>query len=148
MHPVLNTVRAHKGVDYAAPMGSKIMATADGSVEFVGVQSGYGNVVVLKHDHTYSTVYGHMQGFAAGIKRGQPVKQGQVIGYVGMTGLASGPHLHYEFKRNGVQVDPQSAEVPLARPLPAAEKQRFAEQLSQLTQQTQLLNSAQQGGFE
>lgn len=135
LHPVLNTIRAHKGVDFAAPIGSEVMATANGSVEFVGNQGGYGNVIILKHDKTYSTVYGHLSGFAKNLRRGKTVNQGDVIGYVGMTGLSTGPHLHYEVKINGAQVDPQSKQVPLAQALSPAERQRFLAATSQLDQQ-------------
>ena len=107
-HPILNTIRAHKGVDYAAPTGTPIQAVADGRAEFVGWQTGYGNVIVLKHADTYSTLYGHMSGFARGLKVGATIAQGQTIGFVGMTGLATGPHLHYEFRINGVHRDPLS----------------------------------------
>lgn len=131
-HPVLQTMRAHKGVDYAAPIGSKIMATADGKVEFVGVKSGFGNVVILRHNKTYSTVYGHMNGFAKGLRAGSSVQQGQVIGYVGMTGLASGPHLHYEFLVNNQQIDPLSSKVPVTTTLNASQRVAFNAQSQKL----------------
>ena len=106
LHPVLQTVRAHKGVDYAAPIGTKVLAAADGTVEFVGPQSGYGNVVIVEHRDGVSTLYGHLSAFGSGLQKGQRVDQGAVIGYVGMTGLATGPHLHYEFRINGEHQDP------------------------------------------
>jgi murein DD-endopeptidase MepM/ murein hydrolase activator NlpD len=105
-HPILNRIRAHKGVDYSAPMGTPIQAVADGDVEFAGWQNGYGRVVVLKHGNSYSTLYGHMSGFASKIRTGERVNQGQTIGFVGKTGLATGPHLHYEFRVNGENRDP------------------------------------------
>ena len=117
MHPILNKIRAHKGVDYAAPMGTPVRAVANGKIDFAGVQSGYGNVLVLKHGDRYSTLYGHMMKFAPGISRGDVVKQGQLIGYVGKTGLATGPHLHYEFRIDGAHVDPLTAKLPQAIPL-------------------------------
>lgn len=132
MHPVLQTLRAHKGVDYAAPIGSKVMATADGVVAFAGVQGGYGNVIILKHDKTYSTVYGHLNGFARGLRTGMRVSQGEVIGYVGQTGLASGPHLHYEFRVNDVQIDPLSTTVPVATTLDKQQQVAFREQSDRL----------------
>jgi len=127
-HPVLQKMRAHKGVDYAAPTGTRIRATADGVVEFVGRQNGYGNVVILRHQNAYTTLYGHMSGFAAGLKKGQRVSQSDVIGYVGATGLASGPHLHYEFRINGVHQNPLTIAMPSAPPLTAAQLPAFKTQ--------------------
>lgn len=117
LHPILNKIRAHKGVDYAAPMGTPVRSVANGSIEFAGVQSGYGNVLVIKHGEHYSTLYGHLMKFASGISRGDSVKQGQLIAYVGKTGLATGPHLHYEFRINGAHVDPLTVKLPHAVPL-------------------------------
>jgi murein DD-endopeptidase MepM/ murein hydrolase activator NlpD len=111
-HPVLQTWRAHKGVDYAAPVGTRVRATGNGVVEFVGRQGGYGNAVILRHPSGRSTLYGHLSGFAKGIHAGRRVDQGEVIGYVGMTGLATGPHLHYEFRVNGVHQNPLRAVLP------------------------------------
>lgn len=125
LHPVLNTMRAHKGVDFAAPIGTPIKATADGIVAFVGQENGYGNVIKASHGGHYSTVYGHLSRFASGLHNGQHIKQGQVIGYVGMTGLASGPHLHYEFKIDGQQRNPMSVALPSAQPVGAAYKVAF-----------------------
>ncbi|MCF3992042.1 peptidoglycan DD-metalloendopeptidase family protein, partial [Pseudomonas aeruginosa] len=105
-HPILNKIRAHKGVDYAAPIGTPIKATGDGKILEAGRKGGYGNAVVIQHGQRYRTIYGHMSRFAKGIRAGTSVKQGQIIGYVGMTGLATGPHLHYEFQINGRHVDP------------------------------------------
>ncbi|WP_043114522.1 OapA family protein [Solimonas soli] len=117
-HPILNTIRAHKGVDYAAAIGTPVRATGDGIVDFVGVKSGYGNVVTIRHGAKYSTLYGHLSRFRAGLKAGQRVRQGQLIAYVGMTGLATGPHLHYEFRVNGVHQNPLTVALPRANPLP------------------------------
>ncbi|MDR0380055.1 MAG: peptidoglycan DD-metalloendopeptidase family protein [Candidatus Accumulibacter sp.] len=125
LHPVLHVVRAHKGVDYGAPTGTRIRAVADGVVEFAGWQGGYGNMVVLKHQGRYSTAYGHMNGFAPGIRKGTRVSQGDTIGFVGQTGLATGPHVHYEFRINGRQVDPMSVSLPDAVPLNSAQLSRF-----------------------
>jgi len=97
-HPILGTWRAHRGTDYAAPIGSRVLATADGAVEFIGEQGEFGNLVILEHQNQFLTYYAHLQGFAPGLTLGSRVQGGQVIGYVGMTGLATGPHVHYEFR--------------------------------------------------
>ncbi|PNB73846.1 peptidase M23 [Pseudomonas sp. GW456-E7] len=127
-HPILNKIRAHKGVDYAAPRGTPIKAAGDGKVLLAGRRGGYGNTVVLQHGNTYTTLYGHMQGFAKGVKTGGTVKQGQVIGYIGTTGLSTGPHLHYEFQVNGVHVDPLGQKLPMADPIAKGERARFLAQ--------------------
>jgi murein DD-endopeptidase MepM/ murein hydrolase activator NlpD len=124
-HPVLQISRAHKGVDYGAPIGTKVRSVADGSVEFSGVQNGYGKLIILKHQGAFSTAYGHLSGFAAGIKKGARVKQGDTIGFVGQTGLASGPHLHYEFRVNAQQVNPLAVTLPTAIPLEPSQISRF-----------------------
>lgn len=124
-HPILNKIRAHKGVDYAAPRGTPIKAAGNGKVLLAGRRGGYGNAVIIQHGSSYKTLYGHMQGFAKGIRTGVNVKQGQIIGYIGTTGLSTGPHLHYEFQVNGRHVDPLSQKLPMADPIPAGEKQRF-----------------------
>ncbi|TAN80474.1 MAG: M23 family peptidase [Gallionella sp.] len=124
-HPVLNTWRAHKGVDFAAPTGTKVKVTSDGVVSSIGKQNGYGNVVMVNHQGRFSTVYGHLSRYAKGLHQGQRVAQGDVIGYVGMTGLATGPHLHYEFKIDGQQRDPLRVALPNAQPVGAADKVAF-----------------------
>jgi murein DD-endopeptidase MepM/ murein hydrolase activator NlpD len=124
-HPILNRIRAHKGVDYAAPTGTPVRAAGDGRVKFVGRQGGYGNVVELEHGSGVVTVYGHLSRFAASLRRGQKVDMAQVIGYVGMTGLATGPHLHYEYRVRGVHKNPQTVPLPDAEPIPAVERERF-----------------------
>lgn len=124
-HPILNKIRAHKGVDYAAPHGTPIKAAGDGRVILAGRKGGYGNTIILQHGQSYRTLYAHMQGFAKGIRNGSSVTQGQIIGYIGTTGLSTGPHLHYEFQVNGVHVDPLSQKLPMADPIAANEKQRF-----------------------
>ncbi len=116
-HPILKTWRAHNGIDYAAPAGTRVKAAADGTVAFSGWQGGYGNVVILQHNGGYSTVYGHLSVFAKGLRMGQRVSQGDVIGQVGATGMATGPHLHYEFRFNGVQRDPTKVAMPAANPV-------------------------------
>ena len=130
MHPILGRMRAHKGVDYAAPSGTPIHAAGDGVVKFRGWMRGYGNFVVIQHNGSISTAYGHLSRFARE-RVGQRVSQGQVIGYVGMTGLATGPHLHYEFRVNGAQRDPQSVTLPKPVPLPGAQLARFKAEVVQ-----------------
>jgi len=117
MHPVLHQLRAHRGVDYGSPHGSPIYATADGTVSFSGDKNAYGNTVVLKHGERFSTLYAHMDRIASKSKKGSKVKQGDVIGYVGNTGRVTGTHLHYEFRVNGIQIDPLKVELPAAEPL-------------------------------
>jgi murein DD-endopeptidase MepM/ murein hydrolase activator NlpD len=124
-HPILHKIRAHKGTDYAAARGTPIRAAGDGKVVKRGWQGGYGNTVEIQHNSKYRTLYAHMNGFAKGLNVGSKVEQGQIIGYVGSTGLASGPHLHYEFKVDGVQKDSVKLDLPMADPLPAAEKKTF-----------------------
>ena len=124
-HPILNKIRAHKGVDYAAPRGTPIKAAGDGKVILAGRKGGYGNTIVLQHGSRYRTLYAHMQGFAKGVRTGGTVKQGQIIGYIGTTGLSTGPHLHYEFQVNGTHVDPLSQKLPMSDPIARQEKQRF-----------------------
>jgi murein DD-endopeptidase MepM/ murein hydrolase activator NlpD len=124
-HPVLNTIRAHRGVDYAAPTGTPVRAAGDGRVRFVGRQGGFGNVIELEHGSGVVTVYGHLSRFAAQLHRGQRVALGQVIGFVGMTGLATGPHLHYEYRVRGVHQNPQTVRLPDANPIADADKDRF-----------------------
>ena len=128
-HPVLGTVRQHKGVDYGASTGTPIMAAGDARVQFVGWKGGYGRAVILDHGRGYTTLYGHMSRFGD-IKQGQKIPQGKVIGYVGMTGLATGPHLHYEFRINGVHRNPLSVTMPPPEPLGGAALLAFRTQTS------------------
>jgi len=114
MHPILHRMRAHQGVDYAAPIGTPVKATGDGRVEFAGRKGGYGNFIVIRHWGPYETAYGHLSRFKPGIHAGTQVHMGEVIAYVGMTGLATGPHLHYEFRVNGVHVNPVTVPLPRA----------------------------------
>ena len=116
-HPILQRWRAHKGIDYAAATGTGVKATADGIVENASYDRGYGNVIVLRHQQKYTTLYGHLSGFARGISRGARVSQGQVIGFVGSTGLSTGPHLHYEFRINEIHHDPLTVAMPEAPPI-------------------------------
>lgn len=124
-HPVLNKIRAHKGVDYAAPRGTAIKATGDGKVVHRGRKGGYGNTIILRHGNTYTTLYAHMSKYSKNTSVGSRVKQGQIIGYIGSTGLATGPHLHYEFRVNGVHRNPLKVKLPSANPLPDSEMDRF-----------------------
>jgi murein DD-endopeptidase MepM/ murein hydrolase activator NlpD len=124
-HPILNLIRGHMGTDYAAPTGTPVHAAGDGRVSFAGRHGGYGNAIVLTHGGNVSTLYGHMSRFARNMRVGTHVQQGDVIGYVGMTGLATGPHLHYEYLTNGVHRNPQTVQLPGAEPLHAAALQRF-----------------------
>jgi murein DD-endopeptidase MepM/ murein hydrolase activator NlpD len=120
MHPILNRIRAHKGVDYAAPIGTPVRAAGDGVIRFAGVLGGYGNLVEIQHTRSITTVYGHLSRFAHGMRPGTHVTQGTVIAYVGMTGLATGPHLHYEYRVNGVFKNPQTVILPAAAPINTA----------------------------
>ena len=142
MHPILGTMRAHRGVDYAAASGTPIHAAGDGKITFRGWQNGYGNVVILQHGGHYSTLYGHMSRFAS-IRDGQRVSQGQTIGYVGMTGMATGPHLHYEFRIDGTHRDPLSVTLPKAEPLPQVELARFHGQTQPMLAKLKTLEATQ-----
>jgi murein DD-endopeptidase MepM/ murein hydrolase activator NlpD len=124
-HPVLHKFRAHRGVDYAAPRGTRIKATGDGKVEFIGYKGGYGRTIVLRHGSTYTTLYAHMSRYARGLRRGQRVSQGQTIGYIGSTGLSSGTHLHYEFRVRGVHRNPLRVKLPKASPIEKKYEQHF-----------------------
>ena len=135
LHPVFGTWREHKGVDYAAPHGTAVKATADGVVEFVGQQNGYGNFIVLRHRDKYTTAYGHLSGFARQIKPGTKVAQGDTIGYVGSTGWATGPHLHYEFRINNVHQDPLTVTLPSAAALTGNTLTAFRNQTAALDTQ-------------
>lgn len=144
MHPIHKTWTGHKGVDYAAPTGTPIHSTADGTVEFAGWQNGYGNVVIVKHHGQYSTLYGHQSKLAEGIRKGATVSQGQLLGYVGSTGWATGPHLHYEFRVDNRPVDPLSVDLPVARTLEANERKAFAEAVAPYRAQIEMLTALQQ----
>lgn len=128
LHPIYDRIKPHKGVDFAAPTGTPIHAAGAGKVEFVGWQHGYGKVVKIKHEGGYETVYGHMSRFNDALKKGSTVAMGQTIGFVGMTGDATGPHLHYEFHVNGVYTDPLIAKMPEANPIPSKYRKDFLAQ--------------------
>lgn len=140
-HPVLNRIRAHKGVDYAAPTGTPVRATGIGKVVFRGSKGGYGSTIVLQHGSQFSTLYAHLSRFANGVRVGTKVQQGQVIGYVGQTGLATGPHLHYEFRVNDVHRDPLKMKFPSAEPISAQLRAAFTlaaqERLDQIAKHQQ-----------
>lgn len=145
VHPISGQWKRHQGVDFAAPTGTPIRAAGDGTIDFVGVQGGYGNLVVIKHWNNYSTAYAHMSRFASGIKKGAKVSQGGVIGYVGSTGWSTGPHLHYEFRVNNQPRDPMSIDVPNAQPLAGAELQRFRAVASEMSHRFALLTPQDKG---
>lgn len=130
-HPILNRIRAHKGTDYAAATGTPIKSTGNGRVIFAGRKGGYGNVVVIKHNRRYETRYAHLSKFNRRARKGMRVKQGQIIGYVGMTGLATGPHLHYEFRVDGIHRDSLKVKLPTASPIPKQYKASFLKTASQ-----------------
>lgn len=142
-HPILNRIRAHKGVDYAAATGTPIKATGDGKIVFRGRKGGYGNAIVIQHGSRYSTLYGHMSKFRGGITTGSRIKQGQIIGYVGMTGLATGPHLHYEFRIDGVHRDPLRVKLPGAEPLANKYRADFDKKAEALLAQLDLVRDVQ-----
>lgn len=140
-HPILHKIRAHKGIDYGAPSGTPIRAAGDGKVVFAGVRNGFGNVVMIQHGGVYTTLYGHMS--KIGVKNGARVSQGQIIGAVGQTGLATGPHLHYEFHVNGTAVNPlANMNVAMAEPLSKAEKADFDKTTAAMLAQMQQFAAA------
>lgn len=139
-HPILHRFKAHKGVDLAAPSGTRIKAAGDATVEFMGRKGGYGNVIVLRHKNNISTVYGHLSRFAKGLRKNMKVAQGDIIGYVGMSGLATGPHLHYEFLVNKVHRNPLTVALPTSVPIDAKYKEEFAAKSLNLMAQIHMLN--------
>jgi murein DD-endopeptidase MepM/ murein hydrolase activator NlpD len=142
-HPILNTIRAHRGVDYGAPTGTPVKATGDGRVAFRGVKGGYGNLVILRHGASYETLYAHLSRFRNGLVIGSRVRQGEVIGYVGSTGLATAPHLHYEFRINGVHKNPRTVALPRASDLPRQYLDHFRASAQPLLAQLDVLNRSQ-----
>jgi len=139
-HPILNTIRAHKGTDYAAPRGTPVVAAGDGRVTWASRKGSFGKLVVIQHGDRFQTKYAHLNDYAKGIKKGNRVKQGQVIGYVGSTGGATGPHLHYEFLMDGVHRNSRTIhdKLPKAESVPSNEMQRFKEQSQILITQLQV----------
>ncbi|MBR9885980.1 MAG: peptidoglycan DD-metalloendopeptidase family protein [Oceanospirillales bacterium] len=132
LHPVLGTKRPHRGVDYAAATGTPIKASGDGKIIWRGTKGGYGRCIIVQHGGNITTLYAHMSGYKSGLSTGSRVKQGEVIGYVGMSGLASGPHLHYEFRVNGVHKNPMTVSLPHAEPVAKAEHTAFQRESSRL----------------
>ena len=147
-HPIFKNWRAHTGVDFAAPKGTRVLATADGHVVSAGWRGGYGNAVEIRHGSGITTLYGHLSAFASGIHAGTRVQQGQAVGYVGATGYATGPHLHYEFRIAGVFQDPLRVALPKAEPVPARLRAQFTEIAAHARAQIDLVSSASSGRFE
>ncbi len=141
-HPILHYKRAHKGIDLAAPIGTPIQATGDGIITLIDRHNGYGNMIKIKHDKTFSTIYGHMLRFQKGLSRGSKVKRGQVIGYVGQTGLATGPHCHYELHVNNQPRNPTTIPLPTAAPVPAREMLAFKARANTLLARLKLFEEA------
>ncbi|WP_428825672.1 M23 family metallopeptidase [Azonexus sp. IMCC34842] len=141
-HPTLKEWRAHQGVDYDAPQGTKVRATADAIVDFAGFQKGYGNIVILKHARSHSTAYGHLQSIEHTVRKGARINQGDTIGRVGQTGWATGPHLHYEFRVNDRPVNPLSANLPVSPPLEPSQLGRFRVETATLLGQLDMLGQS------
>lgn len=140
MHPIHKRWRSHNGTDFAAPTGTPIMASSDGRIRFVGNQNGYGKTIIVEHRDGYSTLYAHLNGFSRGLKSGQRVRQGEMIGYVGMTGWATGPHLHYEIRVNNVPRDPLKVALPPVKPLEKKELASFKRSADKMLARLDLLN--------
>ena len=147
-HPILKEWRAHRGIDYAAPTGTPVKATANGIVAFSGSQKGYGNLVVLKHNGKYETAYGHLSRFANGISKGKRVSQGDVIGYVGATGMATGPHLHYELRIDGLQRDPTKVALPTAPPIAKKDLNTFQKETQSLVARLNIMRNIHYAALE
>lgn len=148
LHPVFKTKRPHRGVDYAAKTGTPIYSAGDGKIIFRGKKRGYGNVVIVQHGNKYNTLYAHMSKFNGKARNGSRVKQGQTIGYVGQTGWATGPHLHYEFRVNGVHRNPLTVKLPTAQPLPKKHRKDFEAVSSPLLAQLDMLKRMQVAQLE
>ncbi len=142
-HPILHTIRAHKGVDYAARTGTPVKATGDGKVTFAGWKGGYGKTIVVRHGGAYTTLYAHLSRLAKGMRSGKHVRQGDIIGYVGKTGLATGPHLHYEFRVKGAHRNPLKVKLPKASPIAPKLRPDFIERTRELVAQLDLLSRTQ-----
>lgn len=133
-HPIYGFHRKHTGVDFGAPTGTRVKATGDAVVSFAGRKGGYGNLVILRHHNGFETYYAHLNGFANGLRKGKPIEQGDIIGYVGSTGASTGPHLHYEVRIAGNPQNPITVKLPGSPPLPVAQKVRFMQQTAAWTQ--------------
>ena len=138
-HPFLQTWRAHNGVDYAAASGTRVRSVGDGVIDFVGQQGGYGNVIIVRHPANITTVYAHLMGFTRGLRKGVNVAQGDIIGAVGQSGWATGPHLHYEFRTSGQARDPLAVALPAALPIAASEMPAFRGQADPLVTRLDLM---------
>jgi murein DD-endopeptidase MepM/ murein hydrolase activator NlpD len=138
-HPFLRSWRAHTGIDFAAPAGTRVRAAGDGLVEFAGAKAGYGNLVIVRHSGQTSTAYAHLSRFAPGMQRGTRVAQGDLVGFVGQTGWATGPHLHYEFRVAGRSRDPYAIAMPAGEPVPAAELAAYRRHAEPLLARLELL---------
>jgi murein DD-endopeptidase MepM/ murein hydrolase activator NlpD len=147
-HPIFRNWRAHTGVDFAAPRGTRVIASADGQVISAGPRGGYGNAIEIKHGGGITTLYGHLSGFASGIRAGTRVRQGEPIGYVGSTGYATGPHLHYEFKISGAHQDPLRVALPKAEPVPERLRARFLSIASEARARIDRVSAASGARFE
>ena len=147
-HPIFNNWRAHTGVDFAAAHGTRVLATADGVILFAGVRGGYGNTVEIRHGSGVTTLYAHLSGFAKGVKTGARVMQGDPVGFVGATGFATGPHLHYEFKMGGVHQDPMRVALPKAEPVPSHLRSQFLQVASNARTTIERVSAAAPARFE
>lgn len=145
-HPVLGRKRPHRGVDYAAATGTPIKASGDGKIIFRGKKGGYGRTIIIKHGGRYSTLYAHMSRYRGGLHVGSRVRQGQVIGYVGQSGLATGPHLHYEFRVNGVHRNPLTVKLPDAQPIKKAYRAEFEQSAQALLTQLEAMGETRLAG--
>jgi murein DD-endopeptidase MepM/ murein hydrolase activator NlpD len=146
-HPILKTWKAHRGTDFGAPTGTPVHVTADGVVAVAGQENGYGNVIIVRHGKTFSTVYAHLSRFAPDVHAGARVRQGDVIGFVGMTGWATGPHLHYEFRVDGEPRNPVTVALPTAEPVPESQRQKFAADIDARIAQLALARSMSGAAF-
>ncbi len=147
-HPIFKNWRAHTGVDFAAPKGTRVLATADGTVVAAGPRGGYGNAIEIRHGNGITTLYAHLSGFASGIRAGARVRQGEPIGFVGATGFATGPHLHYEFKIAGIHQDPLRVALPKAEPIPPRLKAQFTQVANGARATIDLVSTASAARFE
>jgi len=148
MHPIMQQWRAHRGIDYAAPTGTRVRAVADGVVDFAARHEGYGNMVVIRHSGEYSTAYAHLSSFATGLRKGARISQGDTIGAVGQTGWATGPHLHYEFRIAGEARNPLALALPAALPIAANERAAFVAAASPVLAQLDLLANTNLAALE
>jgi murein DD-endopeptidase MepM/ murein hydrolase activator NlpD len=148
LHPVFKDWRAHKGVDFSAPLGTKVKASGSGVVDFVGRQGGYGNVVIIKHQNKITTLYAHLNAFEDGIRVGQKINQGDVLGEVGRTGWATGAHLHYEFRIDGAPTDPLSSDLPIASTLSVPERKQLIELTQSMKGQLDKVSVQKHARFE